>query len=458
MPTAQELKLRLEKKIERLRTPEEKAKIMLKYCFDFISRDTNLVWELVNRALQISEKHKYLFGIKHSYKVLGQYYKATSNFDKAIASLNKGLELNHGVSDSSFNAVCLMYLADVYGATGKSEQSVEAYENSLTIFQSLDNMNGKQGAICCLINLGDTFVVKKQYTKALSYFQRSEDLAHNIDAKALIYESRTRIGTVLRIHQRYDEAIELLETCRQYFEDSGHKRDLSTVYNELGGCLFEIGRYKEAFEYLKRSLEIDHQFGLKENEVVVNLNIARCYIRVGNIPDAMKYLAQGNEIGLDIGFDKTKTMISNAFSLLAESLSEIVAQSHEDRQMLRTMSKELEKLTKADSQENRSNTTKLKNIKSNIDEQLTAKIRDRDTIHLQVSDTWRKRFSTSFPRLTEAELTVCTLLKLFPTIKNKEIAEKMNVGTGSVQTYRRRVIKKIGLRSGERLHTFIANF
>ena len=63
---------------------------------------------------------------------------------------------------------------------------------------------------------------------------------------------------------------------------------------------------------------------------------------------------------------------------------------------------------------------------------------------------------TDYPKLTFREIKVCTLLRL--NLMSKEIASLMNVEPASVEIYRYRIRKKLGLSKGDNLPEFLNKF
>lgn len=79
-------------------------------------------------------------------------------------------------------------------------------------------------------------------------------------------------------------------------------------------------------------------------------------------------------------------------------------------------------------------------------------------------ETWFTEVHTDFfsnlraehPNLSQREIKVCALLKL--NLLSKDIANLMNIQVNTVDIYRHRIRKKVGLKTDENLHQFLAGY
>ncbi|KAA3629874.1 MAG: carbohydrate kinase [Bacteroidetes bacterium] len=73
-----------------------------------------------------------------------------------------------------------------------------------------------------------------------------------------------------------------------------------------------------------------------------------------------------------------------------------------------------------------------------------------------LNDDFISRLTEEFPNLSNSELKMCSFLRL--RMRTKEISIKLNLSTRGVETKRYRIRKKLGMKKGESLRDYLANY
>jgi len=99
----------------------------------------------------------------------------------------------------------------------------------------------------------------------------------------------------------------------------------------------------------------------------------------------------------------------------------------------------------------------LKQITDTIDEKITSldSFSIGENIELD-KDDFLVRFAQGYPKLSSNDLRICTLIRR--NISNKDIAEQLNITSGSLEQSRYRMRKKMGLSSDVNLNELILRF
>ncbi len=98
---------------------------------------------------------------------------------------------------------------------------------------------------------------------------------------------------------------------------------------------------------------------------------------------------------------------------------------------------------------------KLRTISSALDEE----IRDWDSWHTmerefrKVHENYQQVLLQAYPKLSKTEIRVCMMIRL--NHSSKAIAEMLQVGVPTVEIYRHRIRKKMGLHSEENFYTHL---
>ncbi len=115
--------------------------------------------------------------------------------------------------------------------------------------------------------------------------------------------------------------------------------------------------------------------------------------------------------------------------------------------------KELEKNTSPDSQHLVKKTINL--FEEDTDD-ITGEQKSFKTSVNLAYDNFQKKLSTAYPKLTHKDLRICSYIRMNKS--NKEIAQQLNITTGSLETSRYRIRKKMELNSNTNLNDFLIKF
>jgi CHAT domain-containing protein/Tfp pilus assembly protein PilF len=170
---------------------------------------------------------------------------------------------------------------------------ISAEKCMLTVLES-ENILSPDYIIPAYNNLG---LIKKslgQYTEALNYYNKAENLTSNekknLKALAFIYNNKSRIYTFRR---SYFTAIEFLEKAIRIFQnlenpDKSILQSLSGAYLNIGIVYYETRDYKSALANLEKSLHLKLNYNLPEIELTY-LNLAKTYALAGSLNQAEQY-------------------------------------------------------------------------------------------------------------------------------------------------------------------------
>jgi len=168
----------------------------------------------------------------------------------ALASLDKALRLQEGLSDPAPLAATLYLMAGIHVDLGSHAKALECLDRTLKIEEALDHAWGR----CRALNL--IGVIHRRlgaYTKALECLERSLELATNrMDSAATL----ASIGTVYAALGSYEKALEYYERAVALQEQIPYLSGLAKSLASIGAVHSDLGSHEKALEYLGRALEI----------------------------------------------------------------------------------------------------------------------------------------------------------------------------------------------------------
>ncbi|MDO6490440.1 MULTISPECIES: tetratricopeptide repeat-containing sensor histidine kinase [unclassified Cellulophaga] len=194
------------------------------------------VKELANWDKPENDK-KYLYTKAHYYMSIGSSLNGLS--DKSIEWNIKGLQEAEGINDYEFMYLHKVSLAKNYIAQNNIDKAIDLLEESIDKY-------GKQHSIItnkALVQLGNAYAQKKEYSKAKEYYNSSLELAKQFKDLQIELEVRLQQAKLLEFNKEYNTALQ------QYAEISNQAKanDFNAVYYE--GALLIARLYYKLEEY-----------------------------------------------------------------------------------------------------------------------------------------------------------------------------------------------------------------
>lgn len=231
---------------------------------------------IYNNALMLSSK--------------GEFERALNEYRRAIALYPAFLQAYNNIGE-------------IYSRLGKSELAISHYQKALEI--SKDNR--------VLLNLGVEYYNRRDYHKALQYFQESLSLDSdfleanfytamayfNLKDYPLAERYLNKVININRSHEKahyllayiyyewkqYDKALSVLDAIKPIATD---KVFINKYY---GFCCYHVGRYKEAISYLTVALEA-HPHYAKYKKYLKNLTYEKKIKELGDIDAKIREMEQ----------------------------------------------------------------------------------------------------------------------------------------------------------------------
>lgn len=264
------------------------------------------------------------------YNDLGRIYTSNKQYALAINYSNRSLAIRRRLSDRLGVGLSLLAIGDLYFKTGKTKEALEQLQESVTILEDLQQYYSLKDA---LIKLSNIFKVKGDYQQALYYYTRyaatNEKLYSN--------ENAAKMAEMKTLYETEKKDLELLKTQSELERQKQAVviRNI-TITGVLVALLFIV--LTGYFYFRKRSLqqraaldaELAAQKAIRAKAVIEaeeqqRMRIARdLHDGIGQLLSAARL-----NIGSMQPNSDNATAMSNALSLLDDSIKEVRNVSHE---------------------------------------------------------------------------------------------------------------------------------
>ena len=257
-----------------------------------------LLFQLISPTLSFCQD-QYLLAKADSLYRIGEELFSSKDYDKAIESFSKVLELiaKAGEEESDLMVNILEKLGDSHYYLGDYSTALEYYLRKIRIVEKPSNRDDVKWAQClneigvCYKNLGD-------YAKALEYHQQTLAIREKVYGKEhpSYATSLNNIGNCYSDLRDYAKALEYYQqslTIREKALGKEHPNYASSL-NNIGNCYRNLGDYAKALEYYQQSLLIwEKALGKEHPNYATSLNnIGNCYGNLGDYSKALEYYLQ----------------------------------------------------------------------------------------------------------------------------------------------------------------------
>jgi tetratricopeptide (TPR) repeat protein len=204
----------------------------------------------------------------------------------------------------------LMRIGD-YFTYSNSDTSIYYHNLAIEIANKLVGLDGilKKGQ--AIKENGTDFLIKGEYDKALSYYEKSLEISKNqalyhdkqfiLKAKLLQSSTLGAIGNVYLQTSKYEEALKYYFNALKLNSELDHKGNQAAVLGNIGLVYLDQGEYLKALENFTKALKLNEELGNKDNQAANLGNIGYVYSDQGDYSKALDYYFKALQINEQTG-------------------------------------------------------------------------------------------------------------------------------------------------------------
>ena len=258
--------------------------ILLMFCFNHL-----LSQELYNDSIinQITAKIESSdqYGVKKElYTDLLKHLNSDNNnlliFSKEFKKIAAEQNDKEGIAISNF------YIAEYYYGIEDFKNAVNIYDESLILFNQLDNNNYTADIYYKLGRINQYF---NKYEESLIYYQKSIEIYEIIGNKQRIAINYHDIGTLYNDIEKYTLAYEYYNKALNVYNETGNKERQAAILQNIGVLYNNWENYEQSLLYYNKSLKIYEELNDKLNIAISYSNIGLLYENEKNYYRALEY-------------------------------------------------------------------------------------------------------------------------------------------------------------------------
>lgn len=179
---------------------------------------------------------------------------------------------------------------------GAEDQQFEAYKAAEIALGLAQNSEDVELNICAHDRRAAALIDLGEYEFALTSLTTALDIAEHQEIEHKVRHGKYRVGSVLRLLNRPEEALALLTEAEALFRAAGENQQAASVDYERVQCLVDLGRTDEALTLARQLLAVSRAFDETRLPSLVSLVIAEAKLEAGDIVQAEEHFVYAQEL------------------------------------------------------------------------------------------------------------------------------------------------------------------
>ena len=250
---------------------------------------------------------------------LGAAYFALGQYQKAIDSHQRGLAIAREIGDRQGESLILGLLGNDYVALGQYQKALDFYQQYLAATKSIRD---SQGEAYALGNIGNTYAYLGQYQKAVDWLQQSLTLVRAIADRRGEGKALENLGNAYTYLSKYQQAIEVYQQALVIYKQIGDRNGEATALGNLGNAFNAIGQHQKAIDYLQQTLEIVQTIKDHQGEGATLGNLGNAYYALKQYEKALDLYQQHLAVVRQIGERKGEAQANAEIAVTLTNLNQ----------------------------------------------------------------------------------------------------------------------------------------
>lgn len=271
-------------------------------------------------ANELSQKISFHPGQAYAFKNIGIAYYNKGLYLQSLENYKNSLSLFDSIGDKKGSANILSNIGSVYLARTDDAKALDYYLKSLKISEDI---NDKLRMATVLANIGsvyankDTTMDKTNIDNAIQYYRRALAYAEEIKDDYLIGNCTVNLGEMYDIKKDYTSALTNFEKALKVYEGT---EDAPYVLLDMGKLYTKKGDFEKALKYLHDAYDLVKKLDAKLDMTKSLVFLADTYEKMGDNKNAISYYNQAVTIAQEIDAKKER---SDAYKGLAKTYSKL---------------------------------------------------------------------------------------------------------------------------------------
>ena len=255
--------------------------------------DSPRAFELSQQSVKLARDLNYPKGLAEGLRSLGFAYVRLYKNEEAAPLLRESLSLFQSLNDLKGQAVVYEYLGIIERNWGNLGSSLELL---LKGYDLIRQVGAPDIEITCCYQIGVTYKHLGKHENALDYLYQALSLAKKIDFILMEGYAINIIGSIYFDNGDYNRALDCYQRGLLIRHESNDKWGEAGSLDNIGFTYLKLKDLDKAIDYCKQSLAISQSTGDKKGEANALLHLAEIYEQADDLGNAFKFSNESLEI------------------------------------------------------------------------------------------------------------------------------------------------------------------
>jgi tetratricopeptide (TPR) repeat protein len=242
-------------------------------------------------ALEAAKKAENRLAQAHILNQLGEIDRLRGRAREGISKCEESIIIFQSLNDEYGEAKALYTLGYLNRSLGEFEKSANAFEEALNIFRIVEkseNIDIEEEIADSLDGLGQIYTRQGKLEQAKEALLESLNIKKSLENQFSTSKTYNNLGKVYIEFYNQQKQLKYLEEAKKLFESSleikrelGDRQGQGASFNELGKVHRLMGKYEKALDYYNRSLNIKSQVSAGESPITDRHGEGLTYMEIG---------------------------------------------------------------------------------------------------------------------------------------------------------------------------------
>ncbi len=240
-----------------------------------------------------------------------KYFKTVSSYNDAYKTVQKAIncyEAFHLNTKKQAAAYNLLAILNYYSS--KFDEAISDFNKSASIYH---NLGDSAMMASSYINIGNVNVMLGKPEKAIKLYQKAFEIARNAGDSILIARVLNNMGVIYNGIGKRDKALENYNKALEIYKKLEKKEKIADEYNNMGVVYKKLGNYEKAVYYYNEARKIYKNLKNKEGVADQYNNMGLVFYDKGDYEKAIENLIKAADLYDEVG--KIKNIVNTTLNI-----------------------------------------------------------------------------------------------------------------------------------------------
>ena len=221
-------------------------------------------------------------------------YYMQSNYSQALMYQQKALQFAEELHDEPLQAKVIMNMGLAYSSLNDTKRAEQSYLKAITLAKKRGLKNVE---LYTYSNLSSLYDVQKKFESSYDYAMKAATLAEQMGDQGMQATGLSNAARSLAAQKKFQPAEELCRRSMSIADSSGQPLNIYQTYSTMGHILKLEEKYGEAISFLEKSFHALTDADIYDEQIRDSYSdLSECYEKTGNYSKALSAYKMSSKI------------------------------------------------------------------------------------------------------------------------------------------------------------------